>query len=243
MLRFNKKLTQIFLEAKSRAMNKRNVEGISTIDLFSELIEDSESLIYSYISQMNSEKEISRQLFKLNEKFAKQKGIEYPIDKEFLVNYSDSNKKETMQLKLTTQLYSYIEAAHDLAKSMEDDCIAVEDIVTAIIQNPIKPITKFLRILHADIPELREELEVAYYYNFEDEKEANSNIPGEMQSYLSVFSGDNTVLGRNREIESTWNILLKKTKRNVILVGEQGVGKTAIVKKMVAQIKNGTAPK
>ena len=60
MLRFNKKLTQIFLEAKSRAMNKRNVEGISTIDLFSELIEDSESLIYSYISQMNSEKEIGK---------------------------------------------------------------------------------------------------------------------------------------------------------------------------------------
>lgn len=64
-----------------------------------------------------------------------------------------------------------------------------------------------------------------------------------MEGYISVFSGDDTILGRDKEIESAWNILLKKTKRNIILVGDQGVGKTAVVKKMASQIKNGTAPK
>lgn len=241
MLRFDQRLIQIFLEARNQAIEMRNVDGISTIDLFTELVEDSESLVYSYLSEMNSEEEISAQLFELNEKFAKREDVEYSVPIEFTVSYFGSNEKGTIKTNITQQLYIYIEAANKLAESIEGDCIEAENLAMVIVQDPIKPIVKFLRMLHADIPELREELEFAYYYHFE-EKQMDNSVPEEMAGYLSIFSGDDTILGRDKEIESAWNILLKKTKRNIIFVGDQGVGKTAIAKKMVAQIKNGTAP-
>lgn len=242
MLRFDQRLIQIFLEARNQAIERRKVDGISTIDLFTELVEDSESLLYSYLSQMNPEEEIAAQLLELNEKFAEREDVDYSIPMEFAISYFGSNEKESIKTNITPQLYIYIEAAYELAKSMQADFIGAEDVVTAIMQDPIKPIVKFLRMLHADIPVLRKELEFAYYYEVEEEEQITSNIPEKMAGYLSVFSGDDTILGRDKEIESAWNILLKKTKRNIVLVGDPGVGKTAIAKKMVAQIKNGTAP-
>lgn len=51
------------------------------------------------------------------------------------------------------------------------------------------------------------------------------------------------ILGRDKEIFKAWNIFSKKTKRNAILVGPAGVGKTAIVEAMTMQIVNGKCPK
>lgn len=51
------------------------------------------------------------------------------------------------------------------------------------------------------------------------------------------------ILQRDEEAESLWNIMLKKNKRNAVVVGEAGVGKTAIVEKITYDISKGTCPK
>ncbi len=51
------------------------------------------------------------------------------------------------------------------------------------------------------------------------------------------------ILKRDNEVESLWNIMLKKNKRNAILVGEAGVGKTALIEKITYDINNCTCPK
>ena len=54
------------------------------------------------------------------------------------------------------------------------------------------------------------------------------------------FKGEECqILGRDKEIKQVWNIFSKKTKRNAILVGDAGVGKTAIVEAITIQIVNG----
>ncbi len=50
------------------------------------------------------------------------------------------------------------------------------------------------------------------------------------------------ILKRDKEAEQLWNIMLKKNKRNAIIVGEAGVGKTALVEKITYDINKGTCP-
>ena len=60
----------------------------------------------------------------------------------------------------------------------------------------------------------------------------------------SKFSkGKCDIMGRDDEIYEVWNIISKKTKRNAILIGEPGDGKSAIVEAITSSILNGTCPK
>ena len=78
---------------------------------------------------------------------------------------------------------------------------------------------------------------------------ASSIIPFELSSFLSLVNDKIDVdkpceiLMRDKETDSIWNIMLKKNKRNAIIVGEAGVGKTALVEKITYEIKKGISPK
>lgn len=50
------------------------------------------------------------------------------------------------------------------------------------------------------------------------------------------------ILGRDKECEEIWRNMMKKTKRNVILVGKPGVGKSSIVYKLTSDIVNQRCP-
>ena len=51
------------------------------------------------------------------------------------------------------------------------------------------------------------------------------------------------ILMRDDEVKKLWNICLKKNKRNAVIVGEAGVGKTALIERMTYEIVKGTCPK
>ena len=73
-------------------------------------------------------------------------------------------------------------------------------------------------------------------------------IPEELRGFLRNLNAELKnepcdISGRDRECKQVWQTMLKKTKRNVALIGEAGVGKTSIVVKIVHDILNGTCPK
>lgn len=76
----------------------------------------------------------------------------------------------------------------------------------------------------------------------------NISIPKPLENCCEVLNNKYEegakcdILCRDEEIFSVWNILSKKQKSNVILVGEAGVGKSAIVEAITMQIVNGTCP-
>ena len=246
MFRFEKRLTQIFMEVRRQALKNRKQDVITTSDLFAELVEDSESLLYPYLSKVSSEGEISRQLESLRKTAVEDVDTEETVSLKFsLIKEDDSRiSQETF---LTRRLYDYVVVAYELVQSINKEEICAEEMLLVIIQDPIKNITRFLRRLKVDIPGLRETFESSYYDEAEKiakqrKKENTIIIPEEMKLYLSILEGDDTVLGRDKEIEQAWNILLKKRKNNVMFIGDPGVGKTAIAQKMVSQIRNGTSP-
>ena len=80
-------------------------------------------------------------------------------------------------------------------------------------------------------------------------KNNSISIPETLKSCCEIlneqyFKGEECqILGRDKEIKQVWNIFSKKTKRNAILVGDAGVGKTAIVEAITIQIVNGKCPR
>ena len=80
-------------------------------------------------------------------------------------------------------------------------------------------------------------------------KQSSIKIPDSIKNCVtnlnSKFSkiGRCDIMGRDDEIYEVWNIISKKTKRNAILIGEPGVGKSAIVEAITYSIIEGTCPK
>ena len=84
---------------------------------------------------------------------------------------------------------------------------------------------------------------------FADFCESTISIPKALRNCCTVLNEKYTekdkcdILGRDEEVSLLWNIFSKKTKRNAILIGKPGVGKTAIMEALTMQIVKGTCPK
>lgn len=74
-------------------------------------------------------------------------------------------------------------------------------------------------------------------------------IPCQLAGFLSTMNdkvdgkSPCEILCRDKEVYSIWNICLKKNKRNTIIVGEPGVGKSALIEKLTHDINSGNCPK
>lgn len=75
-----------------------------------------------------------------------------------------------------------------------------------------------------------------------------SIIPLALSSFLSILNDkvDITkpceILMRDKECDALWNIMLKKNKRNAVIVGAAGVGKSALIEKITYDVEKGSAP-
>lgn len=84
---------------------------------------------------------------------------------------------------------------------------------------------------------------------YADVKKGKLALPQSLRGYCTILNDKFTaktscdILGREDEIALVWNIFSKKTKSNVILVGDPGVGKTAIMEAITLSIVQKTCPK
>lgn len=84
---------------------------------------------------------------------------------------------------------------------------------------------------------------------YADVKKGKLALPQSLRGYCTILNDKFTsktpcdILGREDEIALVWNIFSKKTKSNVILVGDPGVGKTAMMEAITLSIVQKTCPK
>ena len=121
----------------------------------------------------------------------------------------------------------------------------------------LEPLHFITAMFMADIVEVKEffdELDINY---IEALKNYNPNkvfsnfstfIPHSLSSFLTVINEKIDakkpceILMRDRETETLWNIMLKMNKRNAVIIGEPGVGKTALIEKITYHINKGDCP-
>ncbi len=145
--------------------------------------------------------------------------------------------------------------ANNFAHEYGLDVVGTEHILYALVTQPNSRAAIILNELKVNVEEIANSIEDLVASQAEDakkskQKEKYSNKPklkwlsryGENLTELAKNGKLDTVIGRDKEIERVVTVLCRRTKSNPVLIGEAGVGKTAIVEGLASRIAKNDVP-
>ena len=229
------KFTQKSLEAVQQANNialENNNMQIEQEHLLYALLTIDDSLIAQLLKKM----EIDPRAFA--------QAVKQEIDKMPGVTGSG---REAGKIYVAQDVDAVLAKSESIADSMKDEYVSVEHLMIALLENPNKNLKELFKLF-----DLKKNDFLKVLQQVRGNTRVTSDSPESTYDVLKKYGHDlvedarnkklDPVIGRDSEIRNVIMILSRKTKNNPVLIGEPGVGKTAIAEGLALRIVRGDVP-
>ncbi|GIN74073.1 chaperone protein ClpB [Bacillus sp. J14TS2] len=219
-----------FVEAQQKAI-KENHPELDIIHLWYALLEKNDSLLAGLYERLGIGKS----------------EIQQQIDQYIAAKPEVTGEGIKGGQYLSSDLQNLVRTAETVKAKMDDEYVSVEHMALALMKLPYNEIYKFLAQKGITEKNLKNEID-----RIRGGQHVTSQNPEATYEVLKKYGRDlvaevkegklDPVIGRDQEIRNVVRILSRKTKNNPVLIGEPGVGKTAIVEGLAQRIVRKDVP-
>jgi len=208
---------------------ERGQNHVSPLHLLAALVLQEESLVFSILDRME---------------------VDTILLADTVLEHLETPESATVlspsyQIYLTPELAQALEASGKIAARMNDAFVGTEHLFLAVIEHPGTATDIFARF------GITRDAALAILKELKNSKDGQTVEPRRFRALakytrnLTKLAAENKldpVIGRDQEINRVIQILARRTKNNPVLIGEAGVGKTAIAEGLAARMATGEVP-